>query len=140
MDSPQVIAKRWSSRIANSTEKIKSGINNVTINPMESAANAQEKYQQAIIEAVQSGRYRDGLMRVSLSDWKNAMLNKGVQRMASGAAAAEPKMANFLQKFLPAVASIQKEVQSMPSNTHEERMQRMLANANRLHELKGQFK
>ncbi|KKN10112.1 hypothetical protein LCGC14_1039950 [marine sediment metagenome] len=52
------------------------------------------------------------------------MLTKGVQRIASGAKAAEPKMAAFMADFLPHVTTVQNEIETMPDLTIEDSIAR----------------
>lgn len=138
--NPAEVAKRWRERMAASGAKITSGVNAVTESPMEKAAAAESKWQQGVMDAAANGRYRNGLRSVSLQQWKDKMNRLGVPRIAQGAQEAEPKVAAFMQKFLPAVEGLQREVQSMPSDTFDERLQRMVAMVSGLHQMKGSFK
>lgn len=138
-DSHTELAKRWRERIAGSSQKAIAGVDRVDVSPTEKAAAKADKYQAGVIDAVTSGRYQSGLRKVSLQDWKAAMKTKGIPRMAQGAQMAEAKFANFMGQFMPQVRQIQAEVNSMPDGSFEERTQKMVANAQALHNLKGTF-
>lgn len=130
------IAKKWARNAAGATQSMREGVANVTVNPMEKAAAAQDRYLAGVQSAVQSGKYRDGLLSVSLTDWKTAMLDKGIPRVAAGVAAAEPKFQKFLNSFLPFVETVQRELDSMPRGDLQQNLARMMHNATRLSEFK----
>lgn len=111
MPSPQDAARNWKNAMAASVDKMKRGIQAVDVSPTAKAANAVDRQVAGVIRAQQSGKTAAALNAVTLQDWKAAALDKGVGRVASGAANAEPKMANFMSEFLPFVAQ---GVQSLP--------------------------
>ncbi len=103
-------ADRWAQNLGGSTEKIKEKINALTQSPTAKAAANRDKY----LSGVQAGadKWAANLSAVSLSEWQNAFINKGLPRISSGAAAAKPKMVNFLTQLssyqdanLPAINS-----------------------------------
>lgn len=126
---PNVVARRWAQRTGAATEAYTEGVRNPRRNPMEAAAAAKDKYLARVQEAAASGRYEAGLRRVSQAEWSEAAATKGAQRLGSGAAAAEGKMAGFMQEFLPHAERVSSQVQAMPSLTLEDRLARMVANA-----------
>ncbi len=103
MPTPQQAANNWARGMANSTEKIRTGIQAVTESPTAKAAARADAYAQGVQRAVAERRYQDGLEAVTLEDWKRASLEKGVNRIAGGAEASKPKFANFMTEFLPHV-------------------------------------
>lgn len=98
-------AANWSKGMAGSGDKLKAGINAVTESPTAKAAAAVDRMVAGIVAAAASGKIAAGLNAVSLADWKNAMLNKGLQRIAAGAQAATPKVQNFMAQWLPFIQS-----------------------------------
>lgn len=106
MPTPAQAAKNWQAGMANSGEKLKAGIQAVQESPMEKAAAAADRYAAGVQRSVSDGTYQAGLRAVSLQQWKDAAINKGVNRVASGAAAAVPKMQAFLERFLPHLANV----------------------------------
>jgi hypothetical protein len=101
--NPQMVAEKWARNLGGATESIKAGIASVTVSPTEKAANRADAYASGVQQAVSTGRFQRGLRRVSLTDWQRAITNKGIPRIAAGAAEAKPKMAQFLADFLPHV-------------------------------------
>lgn len=109
MKDPNAVAQAWAQRLGASTQKITDGINAVTVSPGQKAA-AQANVWLANTTAAQ-GKFARNAAAVPLQTWKDAAINKGVQRIAAGAQAAEPKMAQFLTRFLPFVDT---SVRSLP--------------------------
>lgn len=118
-------AQNWQNGMQNSTQRITAGVNAVTVAPTQLAAAAADRMLAGIQRAVSSGKWQAGLQSVSLQDWKSAMLDKGVNRIASGAAAAKGKMQSFLSQFLPYVAAgVQQMDATMPRGDTEQNINR----------------
>lgn len=99
--TPDQIAANWASRLAGSTQKITDGINAVTVAPGVAAARQKDVWLQNI-QASQA-KWARNVAAVSLTDWQQMTIQKGVPRIASGATAAQPKFQTFMSKFLPHV-------------------------------------
>lgn len=112
--TPQQAAQNWATNLSGATARIKAGVQAVTTAPTASAAAAIDRYQAGVIAAVQSGKTQRALQSVSLADWQNAMINKGVARIASGAQQAQPKVQAFLSQFLPYVQSGVQQLATLP--------------------------
>lgn len=125
--TPQQYADRWTSGLSGSTQKITDGVNAITISPTTQAAAAQAKMLQNLTAAVQSGKWANNLKKVTLADWKTAMLEKGVPRISGGATAANSKMAAFAQQLLPYEATLQATVRAMPNLTLDNAKARAVA-------------
>ncbi len=102
---PARAAQRWAQQMQNVASKVTEGVSQVVRSPTEAAAARQQAYVDGVQRAAQSGKWARGLRRVSLPQWQQAMIDKGIPRIASGATAAEPKVQQFLAEFLPHVAS-----------------------------------
>lgn len=100
---PTTIAANWASRLAGSTQKITDGINAVSVAPGVAAARQKDVWLQNT-QAAQA-KWAKNVAGVSLSDWQQMTITKGVPRIASGAQAAQPKFQAFMTKFLPYVQS-----------------------------------
>lgn len=126
LPTPQQFASKWQQRTAGSTQALTDGINAVTESPTAKAAAAADKYVAGVQAAVADGRWQAGLNAVSLTDWKNAMIQKGVGRVSQGTQAAIPKMQAFAAAFFPVLAQNVAQVNAMPSNTLEDRINKMV--------------
>lgn len=125
MITPNQSAEKWNRRLKASTEDIKNGVNNVTVAPTQKAAAASTKWQAKLAAADTKARFENGLKRVSLEDWKTAMIDKGIGRIAAGADAGQSKFESFAADFLPFLAGVKSKVDAMPSLTLEDSINRM---------------
>jgi len=127
MKNPQEVARKWSRNLSGAGESIKAGVQAVTRSPTDAAAARQDAYVAGVERAAASGKWRRGLQRVTLQDWQGAMLGKGIQRIATGAQAAIPKMESFMGEWLPYMAGLQTKLQSMPRGDLNTNIARMVA-------------
>lgn len=122
--NPGQVATKWSQNLSASTTSIQNGVNAVQVPPGQVAAERQALMKAKLNAAIDSGKWASRVSGVTLGEWKAAMLNKGVQRVASGAQAAQPKMQAFLSEFLPVAAQVSQAVDAMPKNTIEDSVAR----------------
>ena len=127
MQSPTQIAQNWQRGLANSTEKIKAGIAAVQEAPTAKAARAVDRMVAGIQRAAAEGKIQAGLQRVTLADWQQAMLQKGVARVAAGAQASVGKFESFMSQFLPHLESGMRQLESMPRGDLEQNIARATA-------------
>lgn len=125
--NPADVARKWQRGLGSAGESVRAGVQAVSRNPAELAAAAQDRYVAGVQRAVDSGKFRRGLGRVTLQSWQQAMVDKGIPRMSSGATAALPKVERFLAEWLPYMDQLKQRLQSMPRGGPEENKARMLA-------------
>lgn len=124
---PNMVAQRWVTNLGGAVEKIRQGVQSVTTSPTQAAAAAGTLWQQRVQDPATLAKFQRGLQRVSLADWQNAMLNKGIPRIASGAQNSKDKFVAFLTQFLPFVQNVAAQVHQMPKATLEDRIARAVA-------------
>jgi hypothetical protein len=122
--SPDDIATKWATRLGAATQQITQGVNAVTVNPAAKAAAASQQYLNGVNAAVASGKYQRGLGRVTLQSWQDAMLTKGLPRIATGATQAKPKFSAFMAKWMPYQQGLQQKLQQMPRGDLQTNIQR----------------
>ncbi len=122
--SPEQMAQKWATNLANASNDIKAGVLSVTQSPTEKAANRADAYVAGVQRAVADGTWQAGLRRVSLQQWQEAMIKKGIPVIAERARMAVPKMSRFLQLWMTYQQGIQQELLSMPRGTLEQNIQR----------------
>jgi len=112
-------------RLKASLEDMRHGVEGVTENPMAKAAAKADKMKANIVASIDSGKWAAGLGRVSIDEWKSKMINKGINRVASGIDAAAPKVTAFASKLLPFVDAEVAKIKKMPDITLEDSISRM---------------
>lgn len=135
---PNASAAKWQNRLsqAASDGTIAAGIDAVTVAPGQAAARAADVWAANTVAAKDA--FRTNVGKVSLGDWQQAAKTKGVDRIATGAQAAQPKMAAVLGKLIPAINTIKGQLP--PRGNFAQNMQRAQAMASGLHNQKGSFK
>lgn len=131
--TPQEFAEKWARRLRGATEDIRRGVERVDTAPGEQAAAQQEAMLQGITEAINSGLWASRVRGVSLQDWKNATLTKGLSRIPQGVEAAQPKMAAIAAELLPAVDAAAAAANALPKVTLEDSIQRMTTFVREMH-------
>lgn len=97
--SPDAIAAKWAQNLGSSTQRIQDGVQAVTVAPGMAAA-AQKQVYLANVQA-SADKWATNTAKVTKEEWQAAMIDKGLQRIASGAAAAQPKFTTFMGRLLP---------------------------------------
>lgn len=123
-------------RLTAASDDVRKGIDRVTVNPCELAAAKQDKMLQNLTAAVQSGKWKAGLQRVSLQQWQDRAKNVGVGRIASGIAAAKDKVIAFAEQLLPHIDAGQNKIKTMPDITLEDNIARMVSFTRHMSEFK----
>lgn len=129
---PKKITEKQIRRAQNATQDYVSGVENVSESPTAKAAKKKDKMRAGINAAIDSGKWEDGLMSVSLEQWKERTAKKGGERYASGVADSADRVEEFHAEFAPFMASVQAKIDQMPDTTAEQRIARMVANAQAL--------
>lgn len=101
MQNPQDIAKKWSTNLSNAKASIKAGIQAVTVSPTSKAAAAVDAYKAGCQRAADSGAFVNGCNKVTLQQWKDKTINKGLANLDNGLKDGETNMAAFQQKARP---------------------------------------
>lgn len=102
--TPEQAAADWANKLAGSTDKIKRGIESVSVAPGMAAARQKDVWANNV--AASKDKWAARVQGVTLEDWRQAALNKGLSRIAAGAQASESKMAAFMTRFLPHLDSV----------------------------------
>ena len=130
--TPQQAAEKWQRRLSGASQDYINGVQSVTEAPGRRAAAAANKAAQNYQAKIADGSWARRVGNVSLGEWQQQAATKGAQRLASGAAAATPKMEGFMSEFLPYVDSARAEIDRMPNNSLEDAKARMLAWTDRM--------
>jgi hypothetical protein len=122
---PALVSKKWADNLSASTPSIRAGVQGVTEAPGVAAARAKQLWLQRITAS--QDKWAQRVSSVSLSDWQQATLGKGLDRIATGAQAAIPKQTAFFQDFLPFIEQGAQTVRAMPKGNVEQGIARAAA-------------
>jgi len=134
--TPEEGARKLIDRARAAAPHIADQVRKVTVAPTEVAATKIDKMRTNFLKAVDDGKVERGLRRVTLGDWQNAMINKGVPRISAGLEQAESKIIEFNRQFYPFLERVQDEVANMPDTSLEDNIQRAVHNIRRISEFK----
>lgn len=138
--TPEQYAEKQARRLKGATEDIRRGIENVTEAPGMKAAAAQQKMMDNLMESITSGKWAANVSAVTLDEWRQKILDKGIGRIAAGIDAAQPKQILMAQKLLAAVDAAKAKVDAMPKNNIDDSINRMVAYTREMHKSKGKIK
>lgn len=116
---------RWKTGLTQNTNRIREGIQRLTVSPTESAAKVADRALQKIIAAFQDGTWAAQLRRVSLEDWKTSAINKGLTRIAQGVEGADASQREMAARLLAAVDASVAEAERTPRGDLEANITRM---------------
>lgn len=118
------VVRLWAERGQAAAETVRAGVGAVTVNPAQIAAERVEKWAANVAKA--KGKFVEALGRVTLSDWKRAMLGKGITNMQTGYADPNSvaKFQAFMRSWLPWVRAGAAEVRAMPKENLEQAIAR----------------
>jgi hypothetical protein len=122
---PNAAAANWATAMQQASAKATAGAQRVQESPGARAAAQAQKWLNRVNESAQKWQRKVGA--VTLQEWRDAYINKGVPRIASGAQAALPAYQQALTPLLAFEANLWAQIDGMPSTTEADRENRMLA-------------
>jgi hypothetical protein len=122
--TPQEAAEKHARRTKAGTQDMARGVANVAVNPAAQAISKKAKLVNNWNEAMNSGKWERGMKTVTLDSWKEAMINKGVPRVAAGIDASLPKTTQFFAELLPFQNDLSKKIENLPDLTIEDSINR----------------
>lgn len=132
----QEYATKWGTRLKAAGEDIRRGISKVAVAPTELAARQAPLMIQKVTEAVNNGTWQAQLRKVTLQDWQNAALNKGVQRISAGVDQAQTSQTAMAEQLLAAVDASVAEVNKTPRGDLETNIGRAATFARQMNQRK----
>ena len=131
--TPEQIVDKQIQRAQQAVPDYIAGIDSVTESPNAKAAEKVNKYAAGVQAAVQNGTFVEANMAVGLEPWKQAAKAKGQRNYAQGVADSKQKLLKFQRSYGPVRDAITDQVNSMPDDTFEQRLQKADAMARGLH-------
>ena len=109
----QATVKNWKDAQGRVAANYSAGVQRTT-DWQAKAIQGEQNYADGVQRAVQEKARAKGLSNVSDSDWQQAALNKGSQRIVAGMQASESKFSNGVQKNLATIEGV-----SLPPRTQD---------------------
>ena len=122
---------------ANGQTNYAQGIQNPKADPIESAKAAKGAWENGLKAAMERNAFTKGLDRTNIQEWQGYAANIGASKLVEGVTKREAKVSKFLNTWQPALASALTNLDSMPTDTANDRDQKMLANVKALRAMKG---
>jgi len=104
--------------------------------PGVAAARQVDKMRSGILESLDNGTWQRAVEGVSLQDWQQAMIQKGIPRLSIGVDQAADKIRGNIDALLADVASSKDEVDRMPNGSFADSIQRMTRFSELMHQKK----
>lgn len=125
--TPQQFATKWGNRLKGSLDDIRQGIDRVDQAPGIAAAAKADKWQQRVSSAESKRKWSRRVGAVSLEDWKTAIRDKGLPRIAAGVDAAQDKQVRFATELFAHQNEGLRVIEGMPDLVLEDSINRMTA-------------
>lgn len=122
--TPQQFREKHAANLKASLQYMRDGVNRVTEAPGVKAAAAQAKMRQNLIDAIDTGKWARRVESVTLAEWKTAMIDKGVGRVAAGIDGSAAKVEAFARDLIDHENALMGQVETMPDVTLEDSIQR----------------
>lgn len=126
------ILAKWQRNSQAATEDMKRGAQSVTESPTVKAARSVDKMVRNLQDSVQSGRYAAACNKVSVTDWQNAYINKGLRNFTNGVANISPSAQKAMADQQQYADQVKQELASMPTDTEAQADAKMLAAVNKM--------
>lgn len=134
--TPEEYAEKWGRRLKGATQDIERGVNRVSEAPGIKAAKQKDLMKTNINKALDEGRWEKAVAAVTLEDWKEKIITKGIQRIGAGVDQAMNKQAAMAEKLLRAVDESVAIVNRTPRGTIDDNINRMTTYAREMHKRK----
>lgn len=122
--TPQEAQAKHARRLKAAQTDMADGVRRVTEAPGVKAAAAQDKMRTNLTAAIDDGTWARRVSAVSLSEWQDKMLTKGVPRVAAGIDAAAAKVTEFYSQLFDFENTVMSEVERMPDVTLDDSINR----------------
>ena len=112
---PTAATTKWAQRMGAAAPQITEGVQAVTVAPGVTAAKQQAKWLARIQASAQ--KWATNVAAVSLGDWQQAMIQRGIPNITTGVAAKQGNYQNFATKFFQYLANGKSQIDAMPTGT-----------------------
>lgn len=110
--------QKWSTNLNAAGKYIQDGVARVQVAPGQAAAAASDRYLAGVNGAVNT--WKTNVSKVSLQDWQNAMVKKGIPRLQTGTAQAVATKGAKIDQLLSAVDAAASAANQLPKGGLEQ--------------------
>lgn len=122
------VAQKWGTNLGAATQSMQNGVQGVTVAPTQLAANQAQAYVQGVQNAVATGKWQSRLNNVSLQQWRDAYLKKGISRVQQAATTDQPKVQAAMGPLLDYIYGLRDQINSsQPRGSLSQNIQRATA-------------
>lgn len=118
----------YQSGVQNSQTKYEQGVRNPQASWSQGLVQSKSRMVSNFTQAMQGNRFDNAVNAVGDAGWAQKTIDKSANYAASATRAAQNYQAK-VQEMHAIVETVQARVRSMPKDTHQQRMARMVANA-----------
>ncbi|MDR5730672.1 MAG: hypothetical protein RB191_24950 [Terriglobia bacterium] len=119
--------QKWGTNLNAAGSYVKDGVNRVQTAPGASAAAAADRMLAGVTASVQNGTWAKRVGAVSLQQWQQAMINKGLPRIAQGVSTAQSTKQGQITALLSAVDTATAAANALPKGGLEQGIARATA-------------
>lgn len=123
----QQFREKHARRLKAAVDDIREGVQRVQEAPGKKAAAKKDKWIQNLSKQETVDKWARQTASVTLEDWKDKMINKGVGRIAAGIDGAAAKVEDFAEKLIAHENQGLQQLEQMPDLTLEDSIQRASA-------------
>jgi hypothetical protein len=122
------VASKWGQNLGGSTASMTNGVQGVTVAPTQLAANQAQAYVAGVQQAVASGKWQQKLNAVSLQQWRDAYVKKGIPRVQQAATTDQAKVQAAMGPLLDYIYGLRDQINSsQPRGSLAQNIQRATA-------------
>lgn len=125
--TPSEWAEKQGTRLKAALPEMQAGIERVTEAPGIAAAKAKDKMRQNLLKKLDDGTWEKNVAKVTVSEWKDAIITKGLPRIASGIDGARAKVTKFADQFGKHIDTAAATIDAMPTLNIQQSGAKMMA-------------
>ncbi len=133
----------WAYRQVNTLKAVgetnyRAGIQNPKKDPIQAGIAAEDKYANAVRQAIDNQSRAKGLSKTNMAEWSGYAENIGASKLVDGVVKRQAKVNKFLTAYVPLLSDVVSKEDAMPTATTGDRNAKVIANLEALRALKGQ--
>jgi len=132
-------AQNWMGAMLQADGKMRAGAQRLTYAPGAAAVQAVDKMRANWLAAIDSNQWANATGMVTVEQWRQAYIQKGIPRIADGVRAAQGKVQAYAQRAIPVYTQLQAQINAMPKRTLNDSKARMNAWLDGMVAAKGQL-